>query len=647
MKSAGFVVGAGLWLGAVAGLAQVPVGTEFSYQGRLLAGGSAASGPHDLQFSLFDAESGGVQVGGTICVDDVHIVDGLFSVELDFGAGMFNGNARWIEIAVRTDNTPGNCAAGLYAVLAPRQPLSAAPYALYALGGPGGGGGFWSASGTSIFNNNAGGVGVGTSAPDSLLHVSDGSAGAVTAYSHSTATFERDTYSYVSILSPDETERGVLFGDPESNVNGGIIFNNTSVPDGFQFRTGGNATRMVITDVGNVGIGTSSPQRRLDISAPAARISSTSGPHLELKGPSSGLSFTIGAVDFIDGNDVLAGGVTYLRSIIGDRLWLRTGGADQVAIDQDGRVGIGTGTPEGKLQVAGGTDTAPAGGGYLILGSQDGTNLSLDNNEIMARSAGAVSRLSLNADGGDVTISQSSSTGRLAIGLTNPSARLHVTASGEQTAQFNQLGTQPGVVISSLSGTTNFSALSVTGFSDNAPAANITTAGDAPALQVISNGGGPALNVVGTARTDVLEITGADLAERFPTSEPDDEIEPGMVMAIDPTSPGKLCVARGAYNTCVVGVVSGAGDIPIGAILGNLPGHEAAPAIALSGRVYVRCDARERAIQPGDLLTTSETAGHAMRAVDTERARGAILGKAMTPLAAGERGLVLVLVSLQ
>jgi hypothetical protein len=143
----------------------------------------------------------------------------------------------------------------------------------------------------------------------------------------------------------------------------------------------------------------------------------------------------------------------------------------------------------------------------------------------------------------------------------------------------------------------------------------------------------------------VVEITGADLAERFPSS--DETAEPGTVMEIDPQNPGKLRVARGAYNARVAGVVSGANDFSAGAILGNLPGHEDAPAIALSGRVYVWCDASTAPIEPGDLLTTSDTPGHAMKVGNHTAAQGAVLGKAMTPLARGERGLVLVLVSLQ
>ena len=69
--------------------------------------------------------------------------------------------------------------------------------------------------------------------------------------------------------------------------------------------------------------------------------------------------------------------------------------------------------------------------------------------------------------------------------------------------------------------------------------------------------------------------------------------------------------------------------------------------VALSGRVYVRADASNGSIHPGDLLTTSSVRGHAMKVEDHPRAQGAIIGKAMTALKTGETGLVLVLVSLQ
>jgi hypothetical protein len=148
----------------------------------------------------------------------------------------------------------------------------------------------------------------------------------------------------------------------------------------------------------------------------------------------------------------------------------------------------------------------------------------------------------------------------------------------------------------------------------------------------------------GSVRVPVLEITGADVAERFPCSEP---TEPGTVMELDPANPGQLRISKGAYNKRVAGVVSGAGGLPAGAILGNLPGQEDNPPIAMSGRVWVKCETSAGAIEVGDLLTTSDTPGHAMKVTNFDGAHGCVIGKAMSTLKAGETGLVLVLVNLQ
>jgi len=156
--------------------------------------------------------------------------------------------------------------------------------------------------------------------------------------------------------------------------------------------------------------------------------------------------------------------------------------------------------------------------------------------------------------------------------------------------------------------------------------------------------GGTALHVDGKAAVKTLQILGgADLAERFATIE---KAEPGTVMVIDPEAPGRMRVSREAYCNRVAGVVSGAESLPAGVVLGvGEPGADELP-IALTGRVWVKCDAGSAPIRPGDLLTTSVRPGHAMAAVDPARSSGAILGKAMTALEAGT-GMVLVLVSLQ
>jgi len=147
--------------------------------------------------------------------------------------------------------------------------------------------------------------------------------------------------------------------------------------------------------------------------------------------------------------------------------------------------------------------------------------------------------------------------------------------------------------------------------------------------------------------TEVLEITGgSDIAEPFDIKDTR-TIKPGMVLSIDTENPGKLKLADDAYDRCVAGIVSGAGGINAGMIMGQKKSvADGEYPVALSGRVYCYADASKGAIQPGDLLTTSEVSGYAMKVSDHTKALGAIIGKAMSSLEKG-KGLVLVLVSLQ
>jgi hypothetical protein len=147
--------------------------------------------------------------------------------------------------------------------------------------------------------------------------------------------------------------------------------------------------------------------------------------------------------------------------------------------------------------------------------------------------------------------------------------------------------------------------------------------------------------------TDVLEIRGADVSERFDVRSEPDTVEPGMVVSIDSDPRGGMVIAQQAYDRRVAGVVSGAGGVRVGMVMGQSGTvADGDHPVALAGRVYCWADASYGAIEPGDLLTTSDTPGHAMKARNHARAQGATLGKAMTSLAEG-KGLVLVLVSLQ
>ena len=107
--------------------AQTPVGTAFQYQGRLTDGGSPTNGQYDLEFALYEDSGGTSPVAGPVAIEDKQVANGLFSAQLDFGAGTFTGNARWLKIGVRPyDST------GAYTYLSPLQEVTPSPYALLA-----------------------------------------------------------------------------------------------------------------------------------------------------------------------------------------------------------------------------------------------------------------------------------------------------------------------------------------------------------------------------------------------------------------------------------------------------------------------------------------------------------------------------------
>ena len=155
-------------------------------------------------------------------------------------------------------------------------------------------------------------------------------------------------------------------------------------------------------------------------------------------------------------------------------------------------------------------------------------------------------------------------------------------------------------------------------------------------------------NGEGRIRTQVLQITGgSDLSEQFDITPLHEALKPGMIVSIDPEKPGRLMTSTRAYDRTVAGVVSGAGGVKPGMLMGQ---HGSAAdgqhPVALTGRVYCMVDTSQGAIRPGDLITTSDTPGHGMKVSDHAKAQGAIIGKAMSSLERGQ-GLVLVLVSLQ
>jgi hypothetical protein len=138
------------------------------------------------------------------------------------------------------------------------------------------------------------------------------------------------------------------------------------------------------------------------------------------------------------------------------------------------------------------------------------------------------------------------------------------------------------------------------------------------------------------------DVIFADFAEDFRSLETC--VEPGTVMVIDDFAALRVCDV--AYDKRVAGVVSGAGNFRPAIILGNQVSEDKTVAVALMGKVYCKVDARRSPIAVGDLLTTSQTPGHAMKADNPLKAFGAVIGKALLPLKRGQ-GLIPILIALQ
>ncbi|HET9315613.1 MAG TPA: hypothetical protein VFQ51_08485, partial [Vicinamibacteria bacterium] len=220
-------IAAALVAGAAYAGAQ-PLGTSFTYQGRLTDAGNPANGSYDLQLALFDAASGGAQVGATLSRNDVVVANGLFTVSLDFGA-VFSGSKRWLELRVR----PG-ASTGAYTTLGPRQELTPSPNAAFSLATPWTGISGKPAGFADDIDNDSGGDITGVTAGTGLT--GGGTTGAVTlganlAGSGSASTIARSDHDHFAQSWSGSTANGLTVSN-----------------------AGGEAIRGVTTAVGSNGV---------------------------------------------------------------------------------------------------------------------------------------------------------------------------------------------------------------------------------------------------------------------------------------------------------------------------------------------------------------------------------------------------------
>ena len=334
----------------------------------------------------------------------------------------------------------------------------------------------------------------------------------------------------------------------------------------------------------------------------------------------------------------------------------QAGHTSALALSTD-KVGIGTTAPAAKLHVTGaeegirvqGLATGKDNVAYVSFIDGTGTRIGY----VGDGSTGDVN-VFLDSDVGDVVLNTAAgriltatSTGNVGIGTTTPSAKLNIDPKGAGGIVVGDPDTGSGGFTSLLvdisdarDGFGRIQAIKSSGsawgdIALNPLGGNVGIGNPNPQATLDVNG-----NIVTNGD---ISLTNVDCAEDFDVEDAQG-LELGSVMVIG--QDGILQQSKEAYDARVAGVLSGAGDYRPAIILGREQSQKNRLPLALTGRVFCKVDAQYSPIRVGDLLTTSPTPGHAMKAADPLKAFGAVIGKAMRPLAEGQ-GLIPILIALQ
>jgi hypothetical protein len=629
--------------------AQSPLGTTFTYQGRLETNGVPANGFYDFEFALYTNAAGtGTQVGSTITQTGLGVTNGLFTTSLNFG-DVFTGYATWLSISARSNLT------GSYTALTPLQELTPAPYAIFAdtssnlsgtldadrLTGTLPAGVLSGTYGDALTISNASDTFAGNGAGLNSLNASALATGVVPdgVLNPDVALLDRSpqTFTGANTFTSGGSTIGFIVNSPGTSTVDTNLFTGLSLQYA-QFS--GEGAMMAAFNSGPGGDGFLSFYTKA-LGAPISRqvmIDYYGGVAIDQQNANSGvinngttngvgLTFGISSGEGLASQRTATGGNQY-------GLDFYTDFNQRMSITQQGYVGIGRNTPivgDDWLDVHapvtngyGGMYVETAGTGYPFYG------YAMDDGVYAYTWVWGTYNNSWNVydDGADLTLTPS---GQLGVNTYYPSQALEVSGNyalidGASAYNGN------GLIEAYIGG--NGSGSDVQIGSMNSSIGNIG---------FWNTGSGTYMHIYCSA---ITINGGSDLAEPFAVSSPSGDIPQGSVVVIDEENPGHLKVSSQPYDTRVAGVLSGANGINPGIQMQQQGLLEGGKNVALTGRVYVLADASNGAINPGDLLTTSAAPGHAMKVSDHARASGAILGKAMSGLKEG-KGMVLVLVTLQ
>jgi hypothetical protein len=623
------------------------VRSRISYQGRLLEDDAPVTGSRNMVFRLYSDGTCATQVGSNIVKNGVQVTGGLFSVELGVTHSDFNGQGLWLEVEV--DGTAMGC-----------QEILPVPYALSLRPGAK----IDDTASTINFNRYQ------------LVPFPT-----ITTHKYGIEAEVDGSYSYAyglwgSATATDGTAYGV-FGmtgnsdPPAAGVYGeGGHYGVSGKGDAFGvngegllagvrgYNDSGHGVIGIAADTSgqHYGVWGSSSSSTEDSSGVFGKSTATSGQTYGVRGESD--STTAGSAG-VSGKATAASGQTY-----------------GVSGRSDSPTGAGVYGFASSQGVLGESDSSS---GIGVRGKNSSTDSDSDGIGVQGSSYYGIGVLGLGGNGVgvrgeglDVGVYADSTSGTGVYAESDSGVGVHAISNSDTALWAQTSGGVAGVDARNTGGGHGVYAESAGPGGGGAAVYAQANGADGIALWGNSNSTDATLVVVndgtgdlirgfgsgwnfgfrvendGRTTVPVLAITGgSDLSEQFDVTAAGGEVAPGLVACIDAKHPGKLLVCTNAYDRTVAGVVSGAGGIEPGMVMGQQgsPADGAYP-VALTGRVYVWADASTGPIQAGDLLTTSDTAGHVMRVSDYEQAQGAIIGKAMSSLDEGQ-GLILVLVSLQ